>query len=103
MFVEFNKDEQRVPIKIWLDKKEDLEAGALRQAINLANLPFVYKHVALCPDVHCGFGMPIGGVIATEGVIIPDGVGKDIGCGMSYCLTNIPAEIFRKDDDISDK
>lgn len=67
------------PIKMWLD---DMEPGALAQARNLANLPFTFKHVAIMPDAHCGYGMPIGGVLATEGVVIPNAVGVDIGCGM---------------------
>ncbi len=68
------------PIKLWLD---DIEDGALEQAKNIANLPFVFKHVAIMPDSHQGYGMPIGGVLATKGVIIPNAVGVDIGCGMS--------------------
>ncbi len=67
------------PIKLWLN---EIEENALQQAKNLANLPFVHKHIALMPDAHCGYGMPIGGVLATKGVIIPNAVGVDIGCGM---------------------
>lgn len=71
---------ERVPIKIWAD---EVEPGALDQAKDLANLPFTFKHVALMPDTHRGYGMPIGGVLATQGgVIIPNAVGVDIGCGM---------------------
>jgi len=76
---------ENIPIKMWLDEIED---GALSQAKNLANLPFVYKHVAIMPDAHQGYGMPIGGVIATKGVIIPNAVGVDIGCGM--CALQLP-------------
>ena len=65
------------PIKSWCP---DIEEGALDQAKNLANLPFVFKHVALMPDTHLGYGMPIGGVIATQGVVVPNAVGVDIGC-----------------------
>jgi len=68
---------EKVPIKMWL---EDIEEGALNQAKNLANLPFVYKWVAIMPDSHQGYGMPIGGVLATTDVIIPNAVGVDIGC-----------------------
>lgn len=68
---------ERVPIKLWLN---DIEGGALTQAKNLANLPFVFKHVAIMPDSHRGYGMPIGGVMATENIIVPNAVGKDIGC-----------------------
>lgn len=77
---------ERVPIKLWLD---DIEDGALRQAKNLANLPFAYKWVAIMPDSHQGYGMPIGGVLATEGVIIPNAVGVDIGCGMCAVSTSL--------------
>jgi len=65
------------PIKMWLNEIED---GALVQAENLANLPFTFKHIAIMPDSHLGYGMPIGGVVATKGVIIPNAVGVDIGC-----------------------
>ena len=68
-----------VPIKNWAT---NLEAAALAQATNIANLPFVFKHVALMPDAHSGYGMPIGGVCATRGVVVPNMVGVDIGCGM---------------------
>nr|WP_321454201.1 RtcB family protein [uncultured Carboxylicivirga sp.] len=74
------------PIKMWLDH---IEENALAQAKNLANLPFVHKHVALMPDAHSGYGMPIGGVLATKGVIIPNAVGVDIGCGMCAMRTNL--------------
>ena len=63
---------EKYTIKMWLDTIED---GALSQAKNLANLPFVFKHVALMPDCHQGYGMPIGGVLATKDVIIPNAVG----------------------------
>ena len=77
---------ERVPIKLWL---EDIEDGALAQAKNLAALPFVHKWVAIMPDSHQGYGMPIGGVLATEGVIIPNAVGVDIGCGMGAVQTSL--------------
>ena len=77
---------EKKPIKMWLDTIED---GALQQARNLANLPFIHKHVAIMPDAHQGYGMPIGGVIATEGVIIPNAVGVDIGCGMCAVRTSL--------------
>jgi tRNA-splicing ligase RtcB (3'-phosphate/5'-hydroxy nucleic acid ligase) len=77
---------ERLPVKMWLN---ELEEGALRQAKNLANLPFAFKHVVLMPDAHEGYGMPIGGVLATSGVIIPNAVGVDIGCGMCAMKTNL--------------
>lgn len=83
---------KNVPIKSWCNEPEE---GAINQAQNLASLPFIFKHVALMPDTHQGYGMPVGGVIATKGVIIPNAVGVDIGCGMcalKTSLTNITTE-----------
>ena len=77
---------EHIPIKLWADKVEPL---ALEQAKNLANLPFAYKWVAVMPDCHPGYGMPIGGVLATQGAIIPNAVGVDIGCGMLAAQTDL--------------
>ncbi len=77
---------EKLPIKLWLD---DIEAGAFEQARNLANLPFLFKHVAVMPDAHQGYGMPIGGVMAAEEVVIPNAVGVDIGCGMCAVKTSL--------------
>jgi tRNA-splicing ligase RtcB len=79
MKVIYDQYTQRIPIKLWL---EDIEDGAMEQAKNLSNLPFAVKHIAIMPDAHEGYGMCIGGVIATDGVVIPNAVGVDIGCGM---------------------
>ena len=76
----------RLPIKLWLNEVED---GAMKQAVNLANLPFAFKHIVIMPDCHLGYGMPIGGVLATKGVVIPNAVGVDIGCGMSAVQTSL--------------
>jgi tRNA-splicing ligase RtcB len=51
-------------------------------AKNVASLPFVFKHLALMPDVHLGKGALVGSVIATKETIIPAAVGVDLGCGM---------------------
>jgi tRNA-splicing ligase RtcB len=77
---------EKVPIKLWL---KDIDNGAMEQARNLANLPFVHSHIAIMPDAHLGYGMPIGGVMATEGVVIPNAVGVDIGCGMCALQTSL--------------
>ncbi|MDX1364308.1 MAG: RtcB family protein [Arenibacter latericius] len=79
---------EKLPIKIWL-KEGEMEEGALKQARNLANLPFAYKHIAIMPDTHQGYGMPIGAILATKGAIIPNAVGVDIGCGMCSLRTNL--------------
>ena len=77
---------ENLPIKLWL---EDIEEGAMEQVKNLANLPFAFKHIAIMPDSHQGYGMPIGGVLATKGVVIPNAVGVDIGCGMCAVKTKL--------------
>ena len=87
---------EKIPIKIWLD---NIENGALQQAKNLANLPFAYKWISIMPDSHQGFGMPIGGIMATKRIIVPNAVGKDIGCGMCAVktpLTEIDTETLKK-------
>lgn len=70
---------EKIPLYLWLDH---LDAETLAQAKNLANLPCAFHHIALMADAHVGYGMPIGGVLATRGCVIPNGVGVDIGCGM---------------------
>ncbi len=77
---------EKIPVKLWL---EDIEDGALQQARNLANLPFAFHHIAIMPDAHFGYGMPIGGVLAAEDVIIPNAVGVDIGCGVCALQTSL--------------
>jgi tRNA-splicing ligase RtcB len=80
------KEGSRLPIKMWLD---EVESNAMRQAINLSQLPFAFRHIVLMPDCHMGYGMPIGGVLATKDVIIPNAVGVDIGCGMCAVKTTL--------------
>ena len=78
----------RILIKSWC---ADIESGAMDQAVNLARHPKTVGHVALMPDCHVGYGMPIGGVIACDGAVIPNAVGVDIGCGMVAVETDVPA------------
>ncbi len=79
----------KLPVKLWMEKETDLESGAWDQVTNLANYPFAFKHIAIMPDAHQGYGMPIGGVMATQEVIIPNAVGVDIGCGMCAVKTTL--------------
>ncbi|MBE5980821.1 MAG: RtcB family protein [Paenibacillaceae bacterium] len=95
MFVIYNEKTRR-PIKVWLENIDQIEKSCLEQAYHLADLPFIHKWVCLMPDTHAGMGMPIGGVIATEGVIIPNAVGVDIGCGMNFISTNIKAAALKE-------
>lgn len=70
-----------IPIWIWLKNNDEIEDKLLEEAKNVATLPFAKKHFALMPDCHpSGHGMPIGGVLATEDVVIPNAVSNDIGC-----------------------
>lgn len=77
---------EKVPVKSWC---HDPEEGTLKQAKNMAALPFAFSHVCLMPDAHEGYGMPIGGVLAAKNVIIPNAVGVDIGCGMRVVRTSL--------------
>ena len=79
-----------LPIFVWPDF---LEAGAEEQARHAADLPFAFYGVGVMPDGHRGYGMPIGGVMATkDGVIVPYAIGTDIGCGVCAAKTNIIAD-----------
>ncbi len=77
---------ERLPIKMWL---EELDEATFTQVKNLANLPFAYKHIPIMPDSHVGYGMPIGSVLATRDVVVPNAVGVDIGCGMCAQKTSL--------------
>jgi tRNA-splicing ligase RtcB len=75
-----------LPVKMWTDYVED---SAMEQIENLSRLPFAFHHIAIMPDVHMGYGMPIGGVFASSDVVIPNAVGVDIGCGMCAVETSL--------------
>jgi len=80
---------EKIPIKLWLT---DVEEGAMKQIKNIANFPFAFHHIAVMPDAHEGYGMPIGAVLATRKVVVPHAVGVDIGCGVcaqKSSLTNL--------------
>lgn len=79
---------------------EEIESSALNQIKAIAELSFV-ERMAIMPDVHAGYDMPIGGVALTNGVISPAWVGYDIGCGVLFQDTGIPLEKF--DAVISDR
>jgi tRNA-splicing ligase RtcB len=79
------------PIKIWSPIHE-VESSALDQLRNTASLPFIFKHVAVMPDVHYGIGATVGSVVATKGAIVPACVGVDIGCGMMAALMPFKAK-----------
>ena len=78
------------PIKMWTQGVQ-VEEQAKKQLANMAKMPFIYKHVAVMPDVHLGMGATVGSVVATQGAIIPAAVGVDIGCGMIAVKTTLTA------------
>lgn len=82
------------PVKMWANM---CDATAWQQISNLCSLPFVFRHLALMPDLHGGKGMPIGTVLATKDVVIPNAVGVDIGCGMCAVKTNIKVETIEQE------
>lgn len=86
----------RVPGRIYISQKmlesQLSEDEALKQVINVAHLPGIEKYSLAMPDIHWGYGFPIGGVAATnldEGVISPGGVGYDINCGVRLATTSL--------------
>ncbi|HEY4057436.1 MAG TPA: RtcB family protein [Kofleriaceae bacterium] len=82
--------EGRVPIKAWT-RGVAMEDEARKQLRNISQLPIVFHHVAVMPDVHFGIGATVGSVVPTQGAIIPAAVGVDIGCGMSAVQTTLSA------------
>lgn len=73
----------------------DIEPGAIGQMEIATRLP-VTVEAALMPDAHQGYGLPIGGVLATENAVIPYGVGVDIGCRMCLSLYDLKPEFLEK-------
>jgi tRNA-splicing ligase RtcB len=87
----------RVPGRFFLSDAlmETLEEGAVQQLANVATMPGIVKNSLAMPDIHWGYGFPIGGVAAfdrEEGVISPGGVGFDINCGVRLLSTPLRAE-----------
>ncbi|MBQ0530777.1 RtcB family protein [Providencia rettgeri] len=82
--------ENGVPVKMWTNGVP-VDPKAVTQLQNTAKMPFIFKHLAVMPDVHVGKGSTIGSVIPTKGAIIPAAVGVDIGCGMIAVKTSLTA------------
>jgi tRNA-splicing ligase RtcB len=92
------RSDMRVPVRFFASR-ELLEASlgdlSINQAVNAATLPGLVDHVMVMPDMHQGYGFPIGGVAATrypEGVISPGGIGYDINCGVRLLSSSISLE-----------
>ncbi|MEM5854311.1 MAG: RtcB family protein, partial [Candidatus Aenigmatarchaeota archaeon] len=94
------KPGMKVPAWLFLSEKllKEVEEGAIEQAANVAFLPGIYKHSIALPDMHFGYGFPIGGVAALdykEGGLSPGGIGFDINCGVRLLRTNLTVEQIR--------
>ena len=93
----YRKD-MRVPVRVFATRKlleEVMRDRSIEQAINSTTLPGLVGQVLVMPDMHQGYGFPIGGVAATrypEGVISPGGIGYDINCGVRLMASQIPYE-----------
>ncbi|MCY6413739.1 RtcB family protein [Acinetobacter sp. VNH17] len=77
-----------VPVKIFTN---DIDSESIEQLKKMAQLQFIYSHIAVMPDVHVGKGATVGSVIPTQHAIIPAAVGVDIGCGMNAVRLNLKA------------
>ncbi len=75
--------------KPWRQWGKDIEAASIEQMRNAVKLP-VSVRGALMPDAHLGYGLPIGGVLATRGAVIPYAVGVDIACRMKMTVLDLP-------------
>ncbi|HBY07773.1 MAG TPA: RNA-splicing ligase RtcB [Chloroflexi bacterium] len=90
--------DMRVPVRIFVTHdllEQALRDASLEQAVNAATLPGLVGHVTVMPDMHQGYGFPIGGVAATrypQGVISPGAIGYDINCGVRLLGSQIEAE-----------
>ncbi len=91
------RSDMRVPARVYASEKllQETENEALTQLVNTSTLPGIIKHVLAMPDIHSGYGPPIGGVGATEfpeGVISPGFVGYDENCGVRLLLSDFSEE-----------
>jgi len=92
------RDDMRVPARLYADEElldTALSDNSVLQLVNTATLPGVVKYAIAMPDIHQGYGFPIGGVVAThlpEGVISPGGVGYDINCGVRLLVSQVSVE-----------
>ncbi len=96
------RQDMRVPVRIFATRQlleAVMDDKSLEQAVNSATLPGLVGHVIVMPDMHQGYGFPIGGVAATrypEGVISPGAIGYDINCGVRLLASQIEYESIRE-------
>src|SRR5687767_233163 len=84
---------EKLQYKVW---GTDIDEGAHEQMRNACRLP-VSVAGALMPDAHVGYGLPIGGVLATDNAVIPYAVGVDIACRMMLSVYNKPPQVLKDD------
>src|ERR1700687_3108559 len=89
----FIRRETDAPYRIW---GEHIEASAVQQLKNACKLPVAVSG-ALMPDAHIGYGLPIGGVLATREAVIPYAVGVDIACRMKLTVLDLPVRALADD------
>jgi len=99
------RSDMRVPVKLFVTREmleHIINDKSLDQAVNATTLPGLVGHVIVMPDMHQGYGFPIGGVAATEyphGVISPGAIGYDINCGVRLLASSIDFESARREMD----
>ena len=98
MITLFSEKKQLHPVKIWRNDITEVEHGCIQQAINASNHPALFSHVVLALDCHQGYGLPVGGIAAFDGVVIPNCVGVDVSCGMLSFNTGQDASDYTYDD-----
>jgi len=95
------REDMQVPVRLFATRRlleAVMDDKSLEQAVNTATLPGLVGHVVVMPDMHQGYGFPIGGVAATrypEGVISPGGIGYDINCGVRLLASQIEYEAVK--------
>ncbi len=99
------RSDMRVPGRIYISEKmldDVLKDESLEQVVNVATFPGIVKYSLAMPDIHSGYGFPIGGVCATDiennGIISPGGIGFDINCGVRLLTSGL--KFFEIKDDI---
>ncbi len=95
------REDMRVPARLYASEpllEAALDDASVEQLINTTTLPGVVRHALAMPDIHQGYGFPIGGVLASrtsDGIISPGGVGYDINCGVRVLASNITHEAIK--------
>ncbi len=90
--------DMRVPARLLISEKllaETRDDKSLEQLVNVTTIPGIYKYALAMPDIHQGYGFPVGGVAATEmpqGLVSPGGIGYDINCGVRLLKSGLTLE-----------